>query len=240
MEAGMADMEPGSFKRLYEGQLEAETARGSRENRRMFGAMNRACGDLPARRLAAPGGATWVWSDLHLGHENIIRYTNRPFADVEEMNARLYANWDAAVGADDTLVFVGDVAMRAALCDATWQRIREAPGRAKVLVIGNHDLTGSGALRVGGFDDICALLCVGGDVPLVFTHMPLAAVPDGWVNVHGHTHDAAPTRSPHINVSVEQLAYRPVRLERIQALAKEVRAGRYPEGATTMEQIANL
>ena len=234
-------MDPQSFKRLYERQLEAEsTGRGSRQIRRMFGAMLIASRDLPARSLAAPADATWVWSDLHLGHENIIRYTNRPFEDAEAMNARLYANWDAAVGENDILIFVGDVAMRTALCDATWQRFREGPGRAKILVVGNHDLTGSGALRVDGFDDICSILCIDGDVPLVFTHLPLATVPDGCANVHGHTHNATPTRSPHINVSVEQLAYRPVPLGRIQALAKEVIAGRYPEGATTMERIANL
>ena len=234
-------MDPQSFKRLYEEQLEADSAgRGSRQTRRMFRAMLKASSDLPARRLAAPADATWVWSDLHLGHENIIRYTNRPFEDAEAMNARLYANWDSVVGETDTLIFVGDVAMRTALCDATWQRIREGPGRAKILVIGNHDLTGSGTLRVDGFDDICSVLCIDGDVPLVFTHMPLATVPDGCANVHGHTHNAAPTRSPHINVSVEQLAYRPVPLGRIRALAKEVIAGRYPEGGTTMERIANL
>ena len=234
-------MDPHSFKQLYERQLEASSAsRESRQTRRMFRAMLQASGDLPARSLAAKADATWVWSDLHLGHENIIRYANRPFGDVEAMNAHLYANWDATVGEDDTLIFVGDIAMRTALCDATWQRIREGPGRAKILVVGNHDLTGSGELRVDGFDDICSVLCIDGDVPLVFTHMPLATVPDGCANVHGHTHNAAPTRSPHINVSVEQLAYRPVPLDRIQALAKELIAGRYPEGATTMERIANL
>ncbi|MDE0223681.1 MAG: hypothetical protein OXP28_00930 [Gammaproteobacteria bacterium] len=234
-------MDPRSIKRLYEEQLAAgSTGKGSRETRRMFRGMLRATRELPARSLAQSRGATWVWSDLHLGHENIIRYTNRPFEDVAEMNARLYANWDAAVGEKDTLVFVGDIAMRTALCDTTWQRIREGPGRTKILVVGNHDLTGSGTLRVDGFDDICSVLCVDGDVPLVFTHMPLATVPDGCANVHGHTHDARPTRSPHINVSVEQLAYRPVPLERIRALAKEVVAGRFPEGTTTIERIANL
>ena len=29
---------------------------------------------------------TWFTSDLHLGHVNIIRYCERPFADVDEMN----------------------------------------------------------------------------------------------------------------------------------------------------------
>ena len=237
----MPETDPKSFKRLYETQLEADsTGRGSRQTRRMFRAMLRACDDLPARSLKAPADATWVWSDLHLGHENIIRYTNRPFEDAEAMNAHLYANWEASVGEDDTLIFVGDIAMRTALCEDTWQRIRDGAGRAKVLVIGNHDLTGSGELRVDGFDDICSVAWLDGEAPLVFTHLPLATVPDGWANVHGHTHDAAPTRSPHINVSVEQLDYRPVPLGRIQALAKEIIAGRYPEGATTMERIAKL
>ena len=234
-------MDPQSFKQLYQRQLEADcTGRGSRQTRRMFRAMLRATTDLPARRLATPPDATWVWSDLHLGHENIIRYTNRPFEDVDAMNAHLYANWEATVGENDTLVFVGDIAMRTALCDDTWQRIRAGAGHAKILVVGNHDLTGSGALRVDGFDDICSVLWIDSEVPLVFTHLPLASVPDGWANVHGHTHNAAPTRSPHINVSVEQLDFQPIPLDRIQALATEIVAGRYPEGTTTMERIANL
>ena len=237
----MPGADPQSFKRLYEKQLEADsTGRGSRQTRRMFRAMLRASSDLPARGLAAPTDATWVWSDLHLGHENIIRYTNRPFESAEAMNAHLYANWEASVGENDTLIFVGDVAMRTALCDDTWQRIRDGAGRAKILVVGNHDLTGSGALRVDGFDDICSVLLADGETPLVFTHLPLATVPDGWANVHGHTHNAAPTRSPHINVSVEQLDYRPVPLSHIQALASEIIAGCYPDGSTTMERIANL
>ncbi len=234
-------MDPQSLKSLYESQLEADsTGRGSRQTRRMFRAMLRATTDLPSRNLATPSDATWVWSDLHLGHENIIRYTNRPFENVGVMNAHLYANWEASVGENDTLVFVGDVAMRTALCEDTWQRIRGGAGRAKILVVGNHDLTGSGTLRVGGFDDICAVLWTDGEAPLVFTHLPLATVPEGWANVHGHTHNAEPTHSPHINVSVEQLDYRPIQLSRIQALAKEIVAGRYPRGATTMERIANL
>ena len=237
----LSGTDPLLLKTLYEAQLEADSAgRGSRQTRRMFRAMLKATTGLPARNLAAPADATWVWSDLHLGHENIIRYTNRPFEDIEAMNAHLYANWEASVGENDTLIFVGDVAMRTALCEDTWQRIRRGAGRAKILVVGNHDLTGSGALRVDGFDDICAVLWTDGDAPLVFTHLPLATVPEGWANVHGHTHDAVPTHSPHINVSVEQLDYRPVPLSHVRALAKEIVAGRFPAGTTTLERIANL
>ena len=232
-------MDPDSLKRHYEAELEARAAPGGgdrRHGRRMFRALLGACRDLPACRLDDRASA-WVWSDLHLGHGNIIRYANRPFADVEAMDSALYRNWAATVGRDDDLIFVGDLAMRQAVGPHTWQRIRDGTGARKRLVIGNHDLTGSGSLRIDGFDEIGAVLFADGDPPLVFTHIPLDRVPDGCVNVHGHTHDEAPGDSPHINVSVEQLAYRPVALGRLSRLARELLAGRHPPGATTLERL---
>lgn len=229
-----------ALKREYEDQLAACTEAGRGDGRhsgREYRAMLRAVRALPAADLAADH-AVWMWSDLHLGHDNIIRYANRPFADAKAMDAALYRNWDAAVDDDATLLFVGDVAMRGAVGEHTWQRIRAGRGARKRLVVGNHDLTGCGRLRVAGFDDVSALLCVAGDPPLVFTHMPLESVPVGWVNVHGHTHGAPPGRSRHINVCVEQIDYRPVQLARVYALARELAAGRYPPGGTTLERLA--
>lgn len=231
---------PHALKAHYEAQLEAASENGgdTHHGGRTFRAMLKACRNLPARRLRAENA--WLWSDLHLGHDNILRYANRPFADAEQMNARLYANWQATVGADDTLIFVGDMAMRGAVGPHTWQHVREAAGQHKCLVVGNHDLTGSGELRVDGFDDICAVLCIDGDPPLLCTHMPLKEVPAGCVNVHGHTHDEPPRASPHINVSVEQLDYRPIALTHIRALAREVVAGRFPAGDTTLQRVVNM
>lgn len=228
-------------KTRYEAQLRqaAECDGDARHARRVFRAMLRASEGLPARRLPADR-AVWVWSDLHFGHDNIIRYTDRPFANAEEMDAQLYANWEATVEREARVVIVGDVAMRDAVAEHTWQRIRRASGADKRLVFGNHDLTGSGALRVDGFDDICSVLCADGDPPLVFTHLPLARVPAGAVNVHGHTHAEAPGRTPHINVSVEQLDYRPVALARLWRLARELAAGRYPRGETTLQRLAAI
>ena len=37
-----------------------------------------------------PDRPTWVWSDLHLHHRNIIRYTERPFASCEQMDGFLH------------------------------------------------------------------------------------------------------------------------------------------------------
>lgn len=229
------------LKRLYEDELEAAGRPGggdSKHGRRMFRALLKASRPLSPCRLEQD--RAWVWSDLHLGHENIIRYTGRPFSDAEAMDAALYREWEATVGDDDALIFVGDLAMRHAVGEHTWERIRAGRGAAKYLVVGNHDLTGGGKLRVDGFDQTGSVMLVDGDPPLVFTHIPLKAVPDGCVNVHGHTHDEPPRSTPHINVSVEQLGYRPVELDRIRTLAKELIAGRYPDGGTTIARLRTI
>ena len=232
-------LDPSACKAAYEAELLAtiDSAGDGRHGGHVFRAMLRASQGLPARALATDR-QVFVWSDLHLGHDNIIRYAHRPFADAEEMDTRLYANWDDTVAEEDRLIFVGDVAMGNAVGEHTWHRIRAARGVEKRLVIGNHDLTGSGNLRVDGFDDVCSVLCANGDPPLVFTHIPLSSVPDGAVNIHGHTHEETPRRSPHINVSVEQIDYRPVALQRLRVLAQELAAGRHPPGETTLERLA--
>ena len=41
-------------------------------------------------------------ADTHFDHANIIRFCNRPFATVEEMNETLIANWNRKVHGNDT------------------------------------------------------------------------------------------------------------------------------------------
>ena len=132
-------------------------------------AMRRAVNEYGAGVLDVDDGAVKVWSDLHLGDTNIISYQNRPFHDVHEMNGALWANWQLGVDPDDTLVCVGNVAPGEGLSEETWERVRAAPGRPKVLVVSNHDLTGQGLLRVEGGHRAKAVLVSPGDPPLIWT-----------------------------------------------------------------------
>ena len=36
----------------------------------------------------------WFTSDTHFGHKEIIRFTGRPFASVEEMDRELIRRWN--------------------------------------------------------------------------------------------------------------------------------------------------
>ena len=47
-------------------------------------------------------------ADMHFGHKNIIRYDNRPFGSVEEMDKALIQLWNETVGSDDIVYILGD------------------------------------------------------------------------------------------------------------------------------------
>ena len=49
-------------------------------------------------------------SDEHYNHKNIIKYTNRPFKTIEEMNGTLIANHNEVVKDEDFVINAGDFA----------------------------------------------------------------------------------------------------------------------------------
>ena len=55
---------------------------------------------------------TYFTSDLHLGHENIIRFSNRPFSTLDEMNRTLVDNWNSRVTERDDVFVLGDMFYR--------------------------------------------------------------------------------------------------------------------------------
>ena len=75
-------------------------------------------------------------ADMHFGHENVIRFDDRPFADTEQMDEVLIQNWNERVTADDTVYVLGD---------AFWKneensiRIMQRLQGHKHLIQGNHD-----------------------------------------------------------------------------------------------------
>jgi len=79
----------------------------------------------------------WVTSDTHFWHKNIIKYANRRFVDLEEMNGTIKYNWNRVVKKDDIIFHLGDFALgsRTRLIETA----NELNGH-KVLVAGNHDM----------------------------------------------------------------------------------------------------
>ena len=48
-------------------------------------------------------------ADTHFGDERILRYENRPFKSVDEMNSEIIKRWNESVKDDDSVYLLGDV-----------------------------------------------------------------------------------------------------------------------------------
>lgn len=89
----------------------------------------------------------WFSSDYHFFHHNIIKYENRPFKNVEEMNNTIIKRQNERVKKDDILFFLGDLGFYASSNKV--ERGEGMPMRAldlfnqingiKYRVCGNHD-----------------------------------------------------------------------------------------------------
>lgn len=80
----------------------------------------------------------WMTSDLHYGHRNICRFTNRhKDTTQEEHDEWLIALWNSTVHASDTVYHLGDLSFHKNV-DKTIEILNRLNGN-KVLLKGNHD-----------------------------------------------------------------------------------------------------
>lgn len=133
-------------------------------------------------------------SDLHFGHKNILKYCNRPWNSVEEMDEGLIQNWNNTVGKDDIIFNLGDFAF------ASNQRWRELISRLNgkhYLILGNHDeIRYPGDFILGLFEGVCPELTLNIDGRYVYLHhYPYLCYGGAWRNpdnavyqLFGHVH----------------------------------------------------
>lgn len=163
---------------------------------------------------------TFLISDTHFGHRNIINFSNeedsfkklRPFTSVEEMDEHMVERWNSVVTDRDLVYHLGDVVINRR-CLPILSRLK---GR-KRLVKGNHDL-----FRLSEFtpyfEDIYGVVVLN---DLVCSHIPLmksSIRPRYRGNIHGHTHGKILADPDYFSVCVEMTAYTPMPLHEISAV----------------------
>lgn len=129
----------------------------------------------------------FVCSDSHFYHENIIKYCNRPYSSVDEMNADMIEKWNSVVGSDDIIIHLGD------FCFGGKEKIKNIFNQlnGKIdLVMGNHD-----KLKIKDYYEIGFHRVY--DRPILFdnfyimSHVPVQWIKDGdvYANIYGHVHN---------------------------------------------------
>lgn len=167
-------------------------------------------------------GRVFIVSDLHFDHKNIIKYCNRPFRSVNEMNRAMLANWNKRVRNGDKVYYLGDMTFgRRSRPTDFW--LSKLNGKIQ-FIRGNHDtdiitkaevIKNNFLIRYKGHD-------------LLLMHDPYRpASYDGWI-IHGDKHNNSPEKFPHvhcknktINICAEYTKYAPMSLDEIISTIKK-------------------
>ena len=152
----------------------------------------------------------YVIPDTHLGHENIKKYCNRP----DGFEKLIEENWNNEVGEFDTVIHLGDIAMKSDIGDNYVKRLGKWNG-CKILVRGNHDKNPDEFYINAGFTIVVNELAIRiNDIKLLFTHRPKFDH-DADINIHGHQHNLAvydDTRL-YLPLSIEHMGYKPLKID---------------------------
>ncbi len=197
---------------------------------------------------------TWIVSDTHWGHDNIVGFCSRP----EDHDQLMIAEWRKVVGPEDTVLHLGDLSYKS---NSWFKNIiaKELTGKRKLLIQGNHDNQRFSFYKQSGFNlvrpfslrfrvesgELVQVFSGHAHFEVSFSHYPWnedesgRPIKDTDLRIHGHIHNNGYTRDAyvpflanHINMSVEQTHYRPVNLK---LLLDGALLGTYPE--TTPEQL---
>lgn len=155
-------------------------------------------------------------ADNHFYHENIIKYCNRPFDDVEEMNEALIYNWNNTIKKDDDVIIGGDF-----IHSGNLQIVHALLDRLngdKWLTFGNHDYQNKFER-----DEICKRFnyhcwdamdfsveddeVEDGYLKFHVSHFPCEYWTRGAIHLHGHIHSGP------LSTSIEKVNFKPTRLD---------------------------
>ena len=130
--------------------------------------------------------AIFYISDTHFGHKNILKYDNRPYFTVAEMDADLIKRWNGAVKPTDTVYHLGDFSW---LKPAEESAILQQLNGEKILIRGNHDYKPTPEWKeVLPFAEI-----IDNGRHVILSHFPIASYKNmthGYYHLYGHVHNS--------------------------------------------------
>ena len=185
----------------------------------------------------------WWTSDMHYGHANIIKYCDRPFSNVDDMNDALVDRWNDTVGDNDEVWIIGDLILGNLRCNLS-AHVARLKG-TKILVPGNHDVCWQhhrkGPRNVPLYHDLGGITHIIHDPkpvvlankPVHISHFPYRidthhdlrylehypADNDGWL-LHGHIHEKWRQNGRQINVGVDAWDFAPVNDDTLSEIIK--------------------
>lgn len=131
----------------------------------------------------------WFTSDTHFCHENIVRFSNRPFRDAKEMNEEIIRRWNETVPEDGIVFHLGDFCLGGS---KEWNDIMYRLHGRIYLILGNHDFRNIKHAFMSRFEMVTQQMTIRvGGQSIILNHNPFLAYGgsyrDTW-QLFGHVH----------------------------------------------------
>lgn len=153
---------------------------------------------------------------VSIGHANIIKYCNRPFETVSEMNQYMIDCWNEKVSKEDKVFVLGDFALGTSRDIIKWGRALKGN---KTLILGNHDRASKTVYLEAGFQEVIKYPILWNEF-YILSHAPKCETDMGKLyNIFGHVHNDVrfeDVTDKGICVSVERTGYAPISFKEIQ------------------------
>lgn len=160
---------------------------------------------------------TYFIGDTHFGHNNVLKYDNRPYESIEEHDKALIKLWNKTVQNGDIVYLMGDLSLTHS-SEKLIGYISKLKGR-KRLVMGNHDSRNYEWYLNNGFERVY-------DKPVilkgkfVLSHEPIDKIINDenspffniYAHVHNHPEYATETKTS-LCVSCCRWNYKPITIE---------------------------
>ncbi len=168
-------------------------------------------------------------SDHHFGHKNILKFTERPFATVEEMDEVLIERWNSKVGPDDEVYHLGDMG----LCSqGKLRKILERLNGKIYLIKGNHESSAMAChSRFEWIKEYYELLIKDedferGEQLIVLFHYAMRVwnvSHHGSYHLYGHSHNTLPDlpESRSFDIGVDSHDYYPLSWAEVKAIMQQ-------------------
>lgn len=166
-------------------------------------------------------------SDTHFGHKNSIKYCNRPFSSVEEMDETLINNWNSVVSPESDVYHLGDFAF--AGISRTKEILDQLNGRIH-LIKGNHDRKITNQLRSEfvWVRDYYELKIKDkdanrGNQSIILLHYAMRTwdkAHHGSWHLYGHSHGSIQDFGKSFDCGVDAQNYRPISYEEVKEKMK--------------------
>lgn len=152
----------------------------------------------------------WLIGDTHFGHSNIIKYCNRPFSNVDEMDKILIANWNSLVAKNDEVIVVGDFALTN---KSNIINIGNCLKGRKTLILGNHEQASPQTYYNAGFNFVTKYPIIIDNIAII-SHYPIFnIIKEPYINIYAHVHNDKNYKDITENsfcVSAERIEYTPI------------------------------